>query len=76
MAGDAVRTPIIQQIIKETYNLELSKTLLPDECLARGCTFFAAMNSPFFSLRDFTFEHYNPYSVVLEYPFLSKFFFL
>jgi len=30
------------------------------------------MSSPYFSLKDFTFEHYNPLSVVLEYPFLSK----
>jgi molecular chaperone DnaK (HSP70) len=72
MVGDAVRTPIIQQIIKETFGLELSKTLLPDECIARGCTLFAAMSSPYFSLKDFTFEHFNPFSVVLEYPFLSK----
>ena len=40
MVGDAVRTPIIQQIIKDTFGLELSKTLLPDECIARGCTLF------------------------------------
>jgi len=73
MVGDAVRTPMIQQIVKEVFGLELSKTLLPDECIARGATFFAAMNSPFFSLKDFTFEHYNPYSIILEYPFSSKF---
>ena len=30
------------------------------------------MNSPFFSMKDFTFEHYNPYSIILEYPFMSK----
>jgi hypothetical protein len=31
------------------------------------------MNSPFFSLKDFNFEQYNPYSIILEYPFSSKF---
>ena len=71
MAGDAVRTPIVQQIVKEVFGLEISKTLLPDECIARGCTFFAAMCSPYYALKDFTFEHFNPYSVVLEYPFLK-----
>lgn len=71
MAGDAVRTPIIQQIVKEVTGLDISKTLLPDECLARGSTFYAAMNSPFFALKDLAFEHYNPYSVILEYPFMS-----
>lgn len=40
MVGDAVRTPIIQEIIKDTFGMELSKTLLPDECIARGCTLF------------------------------------
>jgi hypothetical protein len=29
------------------------------------------MNSPFFSMKDFTFEQYNPYSIILEYPFLK-----
>jgi molecular chaperone DnaK (HSP70) len=74
MVGDAVRTPIIQQIVKEVFGLELSKTLMPDEALARGATLYAAMNSPYFSMKDFTFEHYNPYSVILEYPFFSKLF--
>jgi heat shock protein len=73
MVGDAVRTPIIQQIVKDTYGLEISKTLMPDECIARGTTLYAAMNSPFFSMKDFTFEQYNPYTITLEYPFLSKY---
>jgi hypothetical protein len=30
------------------------------------------MSSPYFSLKDFTFEHYNPFSVVLEYPFFKE----
>ena len=40
MVGDAVRTPIIQQIVKEVYGIEISKTLMPDETLARGATLF------------------------------------
>jgi molecular chaperone DnaK (HSP70) len=74
MVGDAVRTPIIQHIVKEVFGLELSKTLMPDEALARGATLYAAMNSPYFSMKDFNFEHYNPYSIILEYPFSSKLF--
>jgi molecular chaperone DnaK (HSP70) len=69
MVGDAVRTPIVQQIVKDIFGLELSKTLMPDETLARGATLYAAMNSPFFSMKDFTFENYNPFSIILEYPF-------
>jgi molecular chaperone DnaK (HSP70) len=72
MVGDAVRIPIMQQIVKEVYGLELSKTLSPDECVARGTALYAAMNSPFFSLKDFNFEHCNTYSIVFEYPFVKN----
>jgi molecular chaperone DnaK (HSP70) len=40
MVGDAVRTPIIQQLIKDYFGLEVSKTLAPDETIARGATLF------------------------------------
>ena len=72
MVGCAVRTPIIQNIIKEVFGKEISKTLLPDEAISRGCTLFAAMNSPYFNVRNYEFEHFNPYSIILEYPFLTK----
>ncbi len=61
--------------------MELSKTLAPDEAVARGATLYvskllfniqAAMNSPFFSLKDFNFEHCNPYTVNFEYPFIKE----
>jgi hypothetical protein len=29
------------------------------------------MSSPYFSLKDFTFEHCNPYTIMFEYPFLK-----
>lgn len=40
MVGDAVRTPIIQQIIKDFFGFDVSKTLAPDEAIARGATLF------------------------------------
>jgi molecular chaperone DnaK (HSP70) len=40
MVGDAIRTPILQTAIKEVFGMELSKTLFPDECLARGATLY------------------------------------
>lgn len=40
MVGDAVRIPILQQAIKEVYGLEVSKTLSPDECVARGTALY------------------------------------
>ena len=30
------------------------------------------MNSPFFSLKDFNFEHCNNYSIIFEYPFMKN----
>lgn len=30
------------------------------------------MNSPFFSLRDFNFEHCNNYTIIFEYPFIKN----
>lgn len=72
MVGDAIRTPILQEIIKEVFGLDVSKTLAPDEAVARGATLFAAMNSPYFSLKDFTFEHCNPFTIQFEYPFIKE----
>ena len=40
MVGDAVRIPILQTTIKEVYGIELSKTLSPDECVARGTSLY------------------------------------
>jgi len=69
--GDTVRTPIIQQIIKDIYGMDISRTLAPDECHARGATLYAAMSSPYFSLKDFDFQHCNPYTIQFEYPFVK-----
>ena len=72
MVGDTLRTPIINTIIKSIFNKELSKTLVPDECIARGCALFSMMNSPYYALKDFAFQHYNPYLIQIEYPIMNK----
>ena len=72
MVGDTLRTPIINTIIKNIFNKELSKTLVPDECIARGCSLFSMMNSRYYALKDFAFHHYNPYLIQLEYPIMNK----
>lgn len=71
MVGDGVRIPAIQRVIKETYGVEVSRTLAPDENASRGCTLFSALSSPFSSIKDYTFEHYNNHTIILEYPFLK-----
>lgn len=40
MVGDAVRIPVIQTSIKDVYGIDLSKTLSPDECVARGTSLY------------------------------------
>ena len=40
MVGDAVRIPILQQIIKDVFGVDVSKTLSPDEVVARGATLY------------------------------------
>jgi molecular chaperone DnaK (HSP70) len=51
MVGDCIRTPIFQQIIKDTFNLEVSKTLAPDEAVARGSTLFVGFFNNFLRLQ-------------------------
>ena len=72
MCGDTVRTPVVHEIVKDVFKKDVSKTLVPDECIARGCAIYAMMNSPYFSIQNFKFEHYNPYSIIMEYPLLNK----
>ena len=66
MVGDTLRTPCIAKIIKDIFKKDLSKTLIPDECISSGCTLFAMMNSPHYKIQNFSIKHYNPYSIILE----------
>ena len=71
MVGNTVRTPIILVTIKKCFGKEVSKTLVPDECIARGCALYAIMNSPYYNIQNFEFHNYNPYTIEMEYPFLK-----
>ena len=73
MVGDTLRTPIITNIIKNVFKRDLSKTLVPDECIARGCALFAMMNSPYYAIKNFGFHHYNPYLILIECPNINQF---
>lgn len=54
LVGDATRIPIIQEKIKEVFNVEQpSRTLNSLECVARGCSLQAAMLSPLFKVADY-----------------------
>ena len=71
MVGDTVRTPIILETIKKVMGKEVSKTLVPDMCIARGCALYAMMISPYFNVQNFEFDQYNPYAIKMEYPVIK-----
>ena len=71
MVGDTVRTPIILETIKKVMGKDVSKTLVPDMCIARGCALYAMMISPYFNVQNFEFEQYNPYAIKMEYPIIK-----
>ena len=65
MVGDTLRTPCFLNIIKNIYQKDLSKTLIPDECIAKGCALYAMMNLPNYQIQKFYIKHYNPYYIFL-----------
>ena len=67
MVGDTLRTPCFLNIIKNVYQKDLSKTLIPDECIARGCALYAMMNLPNYQIQKFFIKHYNPYYIFLNH---------
>ena len=64
MLGDTLRTPKLGEIIKKIFGLELSKTLIPDEFICRGCAIFSLMNSS--PIKIFQFKQYNPISIFVN----------
>lgn len=43
MAGELMRTPILEKTVKEITGIEMSKTILTDECLSVGCSLYGAL---------------------------------
>ena len=64
MVGDSIRNPIFQEIIFDQFKMTISKTLLADECIARGCALYSVMQSDYYStIQDFDFYQYNQYVI-------------
>jgi heat shock protein 4 len=40
MAGECMRTPLAQSLVKKVFNQGISKTILIDECVAKGCSIY------------------------------------
>ena len=65
MAGELLRTPILQDIIKEVSGISVSKTILTDECIAIGCSLYSSIMKGTFPLQNFMgIYHLNNYSIV------------
>ncbi|XP_026191762.1 heat shock protein 105 kDa [Cyclospora cayetanensis] len=54
--GGCTRIPWIQRCISEAFGKGISRTLVGDECVARGCALQAAMASLHFKVREFDFS--------------------
>ena len=64
MAGELMRTPILENIVKEITKIEMSKTILTDECIATGCSLYGALLKNCFPIQNFQgIYHLNNYSI-------------
>lgn len=64
MAGELMRTPALQKIVKEITGLEMSKTILTDECISIGCSLYGAFLNKCFPIKNFTgIYHINHYTI-------------
>ena len=64
MAGELMRTPVLEKTVKEICKIEMSKTILTDECLSVGCSLYGALLKGVFPIRNFKgIYHLNHYSI-------------
>ena len=67
MVGDGVRIPIIQQIIEEVTKLNLSKTIAPDECIAKGLCLYSLSQCKDISFNyDFFLGHLSSFDITMK----------
>ena len=65
MAGELMRTPSLEKIIKEILNMEMSKTILTDECISVGSSLYASLLQGCFPIKNFNgIYHLNHYSIL------------
>ena len=53
MAGDLMRTPVLQNLVKKVTNFDLSKGIIIDECPALGASLYGAYINDKFPLPNF-----------------------
>ena len=65
MAGELMRTPALEKIIKEILNMEMSKTILTDECISVGSSLYGSLLKGCFPIKNFRgIYHLNHYSIL------------
>ena len=65
MAGELMRTPAMERIIKEILNMEMSKTILTDECISVGSALYGSLLKGCFPIKNFRgIYHLNHYSIL------------
>ena len=65
MAGELMRTPILEKTIKDITKIEMSKTILTDECLSVGCSLYGTLLKGCFPIQNFKgIYHLNHYSIL------------
>lgn len=68
MAGDCMRIPIIQNLVKEATGKELQKSVINDEAVSKGCSLYTALVNNVLPLQSFQgIFNFNPYSIVYNF---------
>ena len=64
MAGELLRTPVLERTVNDICKINLSKTILTDECLSVGCSLYGALLKGTFPIKNFKgIYHLNHYSI-------------
>jgi molecular chaperone DnaK (HSP70) len=65
MAGELMRTPSMEKAVKEILNMEMSKTILTDECISVGSSLYGSLLQGSFPIKNFKgIYHLNHYSIL------------
>ena len=65
MAGELMRTPAMEKIVKQILNLEISKTILTDECISVGSALYGSLLQGCFPIKNFKgIYHLNHHSIL------------
>ena len=72
MAGELMRTPALQNIVKNVTGIEMSKRILTDECIAIGCSLYGSIMVGSFPVTNFQgIYHVNKYTITYALNYSS-----